>query len=104
MESLKAVLQLITAKGITLTKDEQNAISHAFSTKGKTKGYLKANCPPGLSGAAWQAIQPNTFKISFCRCLFFSDTEKELFTKLADIKFPKDLDYDRNLLEKCGAW
>lgn len=104
MESLKAVHQLITTKGITLTKEELEAIDKAFSTRGKTKGFLKAKCPPGLSGAAWQAIQPNPFKLSFCRCLFFSDTEKELFSKLADIKFPIDLDYDRAILDKCGAW
>jgi hypothetical protein len=89
---------------IKLTEDEVVAIRSAFSTRGKTKGYLKSKCPSGLAGAAWQAINPNAYKISFMRCMFFNEEERNLFLKIGKIKFSDSVDLDKDTLKKLGAW
>ena len=106
MNNLELVVSTIKANNLTITEDELKAISKAFSTKGKTKGYLKSKCPPGLPGAAWQALQNNPWKLSIYRCMFFTDDQRELFTKLSEIKIYKhgDFDYDKAVLKKIGAW
>jgi len=104
MDNLFNTFLTINVHGIKLTEDEVNAIHKAFSTRGKTKGYLKSKCPSGLAGAAWQAINPNAYKISFMRCMFFNEAEKNLFLKIGKIKFPDSVDFDKATLKKLGAW
>jgi len=92
----------------------ESAISGALSTRGKSKGQLKAKCPPVNTpeAAAWQAIMShvNPYKVGFGHLMFMSPDNREIFNAIdktvgmMDKRSLIGLDKDRLALEAWGVW
>lgn len=97
------------SRGILLNEEEKQALNRCFGVRGKYAGYLKAKAPSWstdrLANTIWNALQPNPYKVSVMTlCLLLGEEEKELYNKLAYIKWPDDLDKDKEQLSLMGAW
>lgn len=112
-EKLKALLVsiLTQAKRDDLIKPFQDC----FATKGKNKGFLKANKPKGIAEGIYLAImlQVNPFKASINALFWLSDDQRKAFDDFKAIfdHMPKDglpafnvFDKDRTQLAMMGAW
>jgi hypothetical protein len=94
---------------LVLTDEQKAAILRALSSRGPRKGYLKAKSPSPLDDqlacAAWQGIQPNTYKLGIGSVMMLRDPEAQKFAlTLSEYRFPAWLDYDRHALQQMGAW
>lgn len=89
------------------------ALDQAIAQRGKTKGMLKAKCPPmGTDGAImWQALMmhANPYKLSSAHILHGALADPEFVD--ACNAFAKErsnvlarLDRDRVALERLGVW
>lgn len=92
----------------TLRFGEKEAITAAFSTKGRTKGYLLRTLPNSTKGelcrAAWLGLQPNAFKVNPYSVMSLTAGPRILYDKLSKFKFPAELDWDRSQLTKMEVW
>ena len=83
----------------------RTAINGALVSRGKNKGMLKSKCPPASTheASAWQALQPNPFKISVSTIMMFSPIQKAIFEELTNTGV-QAVDQDKKALEAVGAW
>jgi hypothetical protein len=93
---------------VPLTEREQAAVVTALNSR---TGQLKAKSPSAfgdadeqLACAAWQGLQPNGYKIGTLSCICLRGEARELFDKLAKVRWPAALDKDKAALVAIGAW
>jgi hypothetical protein len=93
---------------VPLTEREQAAVVAALNSR---TGQLKAKSPSAfgtpdeqLACAAWQGLQPNGYKIGTLSCICLRGEARELFDKLAKVRWPAALDKDKAALVAIGAW
>lgn len=112
-EKLKAFIVSILE-----TANRQDLIkpfNDCFASRGKNKGFLKANKPRGLSEGIWLSIMLNVnpFKAGTCSIFWLGDEERAAFDTFAAIfdNMPKGgkaafnvFDKDRTQLAIMGAW
>lgn len=91
-----------------LTDTERAGVILALNSR---TGQLKAKSPSAfgtpverLACAAWQAIQPNAFKVSIGTCLFLRDDARALYDKLSKVRWPDCFDEDKQALKALGVW
>ena len=94
-------------------KEVIDAVQGAVSSRGKSKGMLKAKCPGSATdaAAAWQAIISfaNPFKVSVGTCVLFSERQRQIFSLVelmvrnGEINY-KNMDRDRVALDNMGVW
>lgn len=94
---------------LALTDEQRAAMIRAFSSRGKRRGYLLSRAPSAdidpMGFAAWQGMQPNPYKLSIGGAIMLREPESREFMRiLSRYRFPGCLDYDRDQLEKMGAW
>jgi hypothetical protein len=91
-----------------LTPAEHNAVLASLASTGKNKGRLTAKPKPGyrfpLENAAWNAIQPNGYKVQIGNLFFLRGEAKALYEKLSAHKWPLWLDPDAHALDQLGVW
>ena len=104
---MEKLLELFTDESI------KDAITKAFASKGKNKGFLKAKCPPVNTpeNAAWLAIQgfANSYKANFGQMFMMSSKNREIYDLIEEKICQsgincKGFDKDRKGLESIGAW
>lgn len=87
-----------------LDRDERIAVAAAFTVR---HGRLKAQAPnsydEALANAAWNGLQPNTFKVQYTSC-FHKGKALDLLLKLSKFTWPAAFDKDRAALESLGVW
>lgn len=90
---------------LTLQDKVLMGLKEARSSRGKSKGLLKAKCPPmdTYGAAAWQAIQgfSNPYKVGFGHIMFMSDDKREVYDYIVKVGNFVDLrgfDRDANAL------
>jgi hypothetical protein len=93
-----------------ITEAEKAAVTGALATRGKCKGRLRAS-PPSyfgdnrLSAVAWDALQPNGYKVRFTGALYARDPAcSSLHHKLSAVAWPSWLDLDCFNLKSAGVW
>ncbi len=93
---------------VSLTEAERAGVILALNSR---TGQLKAKSPSAfgtpvekLACAAWQAIQPNAFKVSVGTCLFLRGEARDLFDRLSKVRWPDCFDKDKQALKTQGAW
>lgn len=92
-----------------LEEKEVEAVGRALS---RLNGKLKSKCPSAYSdpmaAAAWQGLQPNTFKVTMGKTFVIRNLEdpapRILFDKLFAINWPTVLDKDAEALKEMGVW
>lgn len=88
-----------------------NALKGAVTSRGAHKGLLLSKAPPSrtLAYAAWQAAQMccNPYKVSIAGMIFMSPEQRAVYDEVLSIFEGlgiKNLDRDRNGLERLGVW
>lgn len=91
-----------------LTDTERAGVLLALNSR---TGQLKAKCPSAfgtpdekLACAAWQAIQPNAYKIKIGTLLYLRGEARDLYDKLSKVRWPDCFDKDKQALKALGAW
>jgi hypothetical protein len=87
---------------------EREAVLKALSKAGPNRGRLLKHAPSKwkdpLPQVAWNAIQPNFFKVQVSSFLFARGPEKVLLEKLLAKSWPVWLDSDAAALVDLGVW
>ena len=110
VEPVRVMAPTINVDAIAITIAERVGVAvepvrAALSGSGKHAGRLLSKCPSEeLAAAAWQAIQPNPFKVSIGRLFFLRGEAKVLFDKLSAHDWPDWLDRDKHALVRFGVW
>lgn len=94
-----------------ISEKSAKAFHSAISQRGKSKGLLLAKAPPSntLAFAAWHGAMMvcNPYKVSIPGLLFMTQEQREVFREVERVLENlgiKNLDRDRNALQRIGAW